>query len=809
VGKKPDGVPYVDYYISMHLSYCRGPVDQWTGLEIKDKELFEDDERYFNNVTLSVNKPDLFGGNLREGGLVGDIYFMNGGAAQKSPQALAKRVDSDPDDMPGYRGVVSLFLCGNDNTGAKGFKVGSNMPNVPPIYGRFRRGSRQLDNNVQVIPTPNGNWHNSNPANLIFECLVHKDLMHGPRAQINEASFNEAAQTLFDEEFGISLLWSGQNSIESFVQEVLDHINALLFFNPYTGKLNLKLLRDDYDPASLPELGPDTCRVKTFRRPLWGETINEIVLTYTDPRNEEQVSVTYQDLGNIAMQGAVVSETREMPGIRDRQLANRTCARELRQASAPLASATIEMNRQNRKPDGSPYLPGDVFRLVYPLHNIAGVIFRVLEIDWGTVDDAKITMKCVEDIFGLPYAMWEEPDDTSWEPPEKDPNDDLFDMVGYLFRATPLSIINRRAPTGITGFEITDDLYNQIAINTYVMPTDAQTDLNYYIPYRPSVDTLGEEIWAPLGEKTVVGHTVLVGNIDQAVRSEIVVEETIGPGDWPKKGYLGMFIGADEFSDELFTFEERLAPNTWRIRRGVLDTVPAKWNSGAKIIIHANNYNGFDWSPRFADTEERYRFQIRTSLGLSDLSNEVTTVRPDRPYRPYRPANVRIEAVRFGTEDQSQMLNPPVFDIYDMEHVPRDWEIDCTWSRRNRWAEDQTWLAWSDPDVPPEDGQTTEIILLRGSEEINRFTGLTGTSFTLNIIETTAQMLDMKLRFISRRDGFESLQGVEIALKLYIKGYGSDWGYLWGGWPEDPFLTGIESDMTGLLPGTKGLVWPD
>src|SRR5690606_12589858 len=168
----------------------------------------------------------------------------------------------------------------------------------------------------------------------------------------------------------------------------------------------------------------------------------------------------------------------------DRQLANRTCARELRQASAPLASATIEMNRQNVKPDGTPYLPGDVFKLNYPLHNIAEVIFRVLEIDWGTVDDSKITMKVVEDIFGLPYAMWETPDDTEWEDPGKDPNEDPFEMFGYMFRATPLSIINRRAPSGLTGFEITDELYNQIAISTYVMPSDAQFDVGYYIPYR-------------------------------------------------------------------------------------------------------------------------------------------------------------------------------------------------------------------------------------------------------------------------------------------------------------------------------------
>lgn len=815
MGKKPAGTPYVEYYISMHWSYCRGPVDAWTGLRIKDKDLFKDFEKYFNNTKISVNEPDMFGGNLREGGLVGDIHFMNGHGSQEAPDALAKRCDRPVNRMPGYRGITGIFMCGNDDSGAKGFAVGCNNPQVPTVESRFRRKSDQLDNNVAVITfdTSDGdNWHDSNPSNIIYECLVHKDLMNGRPSLIDEPSFQYAADLYNDENFGISLLWTATSPVEDFVQEVLNHVNALLFLNPYNGKLTQKPLRDDYDPDALMELGPDTCIVKTFRRPLWGETVNEIVVNWTNPRKEEQESVTFQDLANIAMQREVVSETRDYRGIRNRQLAQDVAARELRVASSPLATADIQINRQViNTAEGRPFLPGDVFMLNYPLYGAAKVIFRIMEVDWGRVDDAKILLKCVEDVFGFPFAKWELQDETSWEPPETDPDDPRYEVVEYLFRATPISLINRRAPQiGEDPFSVTDDKWPQIAINTYVLPTDEQTDLNYYVPHRPGVNNIGEPVWKALGEKRVQGHTTLKEAIGQEVKSNITMNPYVGPGDYPKVGWLGMFVGMDEFTDELFVYEEKLEPDVdgnprWRIRRGVLDTIPWEWAAGSKIIIHANNYNGYDWSGRFADVSEEYRFKIRTSKGLSELGDLVSTTRPDRPYMPYRPANCQIEGVRFGTADQRQMVSEP-YDPFNLEHEPRKWELDLTWSRRNRFAEDQVWLAWNDADVPPEEDQTTEIILSIGGEEFDRITGLTGTSYTLNLIEKTARFTNLDIQFISRRphpdypEGITSLQGVTINLKLYMKGFGSDWGWLWDGWPAGPVLTDIEYDAENYLP---------
>lgn len=805
MGKKPDGPPYINYYISMLLGYCHGPVDQFMQLTIKDKTIFEEDgsESYTEQAVIPINEPDLFGGNLREGGLVGTMEYMPGGITQLAPQSLADRVGLTPTTMPGFRGQAVLWFHGDDNSGAKGFRVGSNSPSVPAIEARFRRASRTLDNNVPIILSPDETRHNSNPANMIWECFTDTTWgMSGVASQLDMASFNAAAQTLNDENFGMSLLWDVQSPIEDFVQNILNHINGIYFFNPFTGKGVLKLLRDDYDVDSLPELGPDNCVLDTFRRPLWGETINEITLSWTNPKTEDDETITFQDLGNIAMQGDVSPDTRDFAGIRDRALAGDVCSRELRQAAAPLASAKIKVDRRKQT-----FLPGDVFAFRWPERDIERIIMRVLDIDWGTVDNALITLNCLEDIFGLPYAKFEEPSGTTWEPPGKDPDDPLFEGFEYMFRATPYSLLATHAPF-FGGYTFDDTTYNLIGINSYVLPTDAQFDLGSYLLYRPGIDTLGDETWNFIGEKWVVGHTALAQAIGEGVTTTIKLDTMIGPGDWPREKFMGFFVGADEFTDELFTFVARTEEGDWIIRRGILDTIPRAWPAGTKVIIQSTAYNGYDFTERFADTSERYRFKIRTSLGISEFSPPVSTVRPDRPYRPYRPANVKIVDTMFGLSDEGQFIDPADVDMFKNRHEPRTWQVHCSWSRRNRFTEDKSWLAWDDADVTPEIDQTTEIIIYAGDEEIDRIVGITGTSYDLDLTAHTGRLTSLRLKFISRRphpdvpEGLESLQGVTIKLRLYYKGFGSDYDYLWGGWPdlEENFMTDIEdANMVGLL----------
>lgn len=761
MSKKKPKKYWVDYLLSFHLGICHGPVDELVGVKMKEKDIL--DTPLSGSGAVVIDKLDLFGGNEREGGVAGLMTFMNGDDDQVAPEALASRVNKTPSTMPGFRQIASLLFTG---TGNEGFTVGANYPNVPDVWARLRRRSRGLDAPGAVIENSKG-YRDSNPAHMIYECIINTEWGMGALPQqLDLASFKKAAATLFDEKFGLSMIWTRQMTIEAFIQEILNHINALMFFNPRTGLLQIKLLRNDYDLDTLPQVGPAQASLTTFRRKQWGETVNEIVVSWTNPETEEQETVPIQDLGNIAMQGSVVSENRNYYGIRSATLAAKVASRDIAAEATPRATATIMANRSLWT-----YLPGDVVLFTWPRYDIGQVVMRVMEVDYGKPTDSKIKINLIEDVWGLNHAEYLDPPETEWEDPAKDPNQPDMN-VGAIFLAVPFSWIQMN----VTDDGLTDDLYPDIIIAALVSPSKAQRDIHSFVLHGEDVLLNGETVWSSAGEKNTVGKARLKARLPQEATSIIHIEDVTG-GPGPEVGEFAILGSGDERTSEIVLIDENLGDGNWRIWRGVLDTVPQDWDFDTTIWFIGSNFNAYDGNTRLANTPVKYKIQPRTSKGLRELSlcNELTTVRPDRPYRPYRPANVKVNLVPFYRSDEST--------DYGLRH----WTMDVSWSNRHRKMEDSIIRRWDEGDVVPEDGQTTEVILMDSDEkELHRWTGLEGTRTTLQIpVELSGQIENFKIKVVSRRDGFESLQGLTIDLRLYRKGYGSDYGYFYGGWPEE------------------------
>ncbi len=802
MGKKRPETTYYEYYISFDLGLCWGAVDELVQVFVKEKPTFGDNQTVIGTGTTSVNLPDLFGGYEREGGIVGTFQFRAGTPGELLPDPLAERMGVVKENAPGYRDICTLAYHGDHNSGRRGGSVGCNYPNVPSFWPRVRRASRTLNVNTQVIPyndTANKTVRlNTNPASFLHElCLHHGWGMGGDPEEINVPSFVAAAGTLFQENFGISFMWAKQSSIEDLAQEVLDHINGMIYFNPFTGLVTLKLIRDDYDRDRLNTYGPDTVKVETFKRKLWAETINEVSVTWTNPANEEENSVTYQDPGNIAQQGEVVSVNRNYYMIRDIQLATDVCKRDLQSESAPLASVKFTVDRTQWKE-----LPGDCIKFNYPEYDIENVILRIMDIDWGTVNDRKITVNAVEDIFSFQLAEFAIPGKSEWEDPSQNPDGPDYLAVQAKFFAAPVSLLQQDFGEAAAEY-LSDTLYPQIMIGAIVTPIpptydenghleSGQPDLQSFRMWVPEVDTTGEEGWLAIGEKQIMGKGALRTKLGQEVRSTVTIGRMYG-GDPPEIGRYAIIGDGDEFTDEWVMFEQDLGGGTYVIRRGVMDTTPKIWPVETNIYFITLNFDAYDTEGSLADNQEKYKLQPRTSKGYRDFDGVQTVVtnRPDRPYRPYRPANIKMNNVMFGGRDDSQKP--------EETHEPREiWQYDLSWSRRNRFMEENIVLAWDDDDMVPEPGQTTSILVMsqrNGEGDIlHRIDGIEGTSYLFDIIENTGRLLKMSLKFISVRDGFESLQGHYLNLDLYIKGFGSDFGYVYGGWP---MLGTVASDFEG------------
>lgn len=91
------------YRLGMHLALCHGPIDSIYRIEVDERVVWSGTN---TGGSVSFNKPDLFGGRDREGGVEGTIDFAFGESDQVANTYLTSKLS----DVPAYRGVVSAIF---------------------------------------------------------------------------------------------------------------------------------------------------------------------------------------------------------------------------------------------------------------------------------------------------------------------------------------------------------------------------------------------------------------------------------------------------------------------------------------------------------------------------------------------------------------------------------------------------------------------------------------------------------------------------------------------------------------------------
>lgn len=111
-------------------------------------------------------------------------------------------------------------------------------------------------------------------------------------------------------------LLGGETGIyESFIAEILRHVNGTMCINPSTGKFHLQA--DPRRPPAGPRPRSTVIRgtIWSSQRKGWDETVNEINVS-RQPQSEESEVVTVHDPANITIQGAI-ADSCDMYGIRN------------------------------------------------------------------------------------------------------------------------------------------------------------------------------------------------------------------------------------------------------------------------------------------------------------------------------------------------------------------------------------------------------------------------------------------------------------------------------------------------------------
>lgn len=761
------------YYISIHYGICTGPVDSINKMVIDDKTVDWGGFVVNANSSTVINQTELFGGEKKQGGLQGIFDFMLGGPTQQLTAGAATKLGGTPDTLPGFRGIASIFARGNQGlfgTGTPGFYWTANNPYLSPPSVEVTR-----------IPVgPNGksalDGDQANFADIIWECLTDTDWgMGSPEGLLDRDSFKAAAATLAAEDFWGSMMWTRQDVVEKFINEVIDHIQATLFAHPRTGLLTLKLLRDDYDRATLPVFTPDNCKITKFQRKVWGETANEVIVSWTNPESEESESVVVHNNANISIQGSVVSTSKNYYGIRNADIAARLALRDLTQVSEPFLALNIEANRT-----AWTLVPGDMCKVQYPEHGIGEAYMRVGTVDYGKPGASIVKAALIEDIFSFGTSIFVPvgeslPPVVPVPPTIPDPDPPLPPDVPWVDPAT--------VPTALDHLLIRDVPFFVLARaigDTAVQSIEYPSTGNMLLAAEDStnVSSIGywTQIYGPTGEASLQ-QVGFLNNRKRVLLAAQLAAEGISTlafsspyGSPVEVGSIMEFVSVSDPS--VFEMAAVAADNgdgTYQLTRGILDTTPLRWKIGDVVWNYPANSSVIDPTGRTDNVDAIYKFTPRTSKGMYSVSSAalITQTAHDRMHLPYRPANVKFNG-----------------DLYSQQ-IDGTSDIVVTWSRRNRLTESSQILAWTDADTTPETGQTTVIEILDGSGTVSAtHSGLTGTTYTVLASEiATAAGTGGKafIRVKAVRDGFESLNPVTrkvttIGLGGYGLNYGKDYG---------------------------------
>lgn len=607
------------YYIGLDLALALGRCTLHK--IVNDKTTIWEGTASADENTLAINLPNLFGGKEKGGGLIGTMRYYPGSTTQGKNAYLAGKIGDA--DTPAYRGFAHLVL--------EGMNIGESnqLRSMWMEMSQYTNGLA-LAGGIQQV------GDDMNPMETLYQAFtldwggldVSPDLL-------DLQSLRDCAQTLFDEGNGMSILVSSPNSGKDIANEVLRQVDGLMYQNPVTGKMVMKLIRKDYELEDLPIFDESNVIViRNFTSKLWEDTVNQVRVKFTDRAQDyKDGTAMVQDMANINAQGRVRSITNAYPGIMANELSVDVATRDLSQSSVPLLGASMELNR-----DGAKLRPGDPFIWSWDPYGIEMVVMRVKSFDLGALNDNRIVIECNQDEFAVDQTVFSVPggpgsgvvvpSDPAVASPAR-----LVREGAYFFAASagvPLSpnqtvIIVSAVPP--TGSEVFDVWTSNDAGATYGTSEEG-------IVYTANA-SLVNAITASAGFTTGILGTVVITTPSEEIAS-VTVDEILEGG--------GLFyIGQELFAHTTVTNNGDGTFTLVNVRRALLDTVPSAHAINDKVwFIEGDNViddamGGGD-TVRVKVTPQTFRDQLDVASAPYD-----SVTLNYRAQRPLRPGNVKFD----------------------------------------------------------------------------------------------------------------------------------------------------------------------
>lgn len=554
-----------------------------------------------------------------------------------------------------------------------------------------------------------------NPAHIIRECLTNPDWGMGyTDSNIDDTSFTKAADTLYDEAMGMSLLWNQQTEIEDFIKLVIRHIDAVLFVDRHTGKFNLKLVRNDYNELDLMILDESSIsKLENFTRPQFGELTNSVTVKYWDALNNVDATTTIQDIALAQMQGVTIGVTNEYPGFTYYLIAAKVAQRDMKTLSSAIASCTIYAKRS-----ASVLNIGDVFKLSWSDLDVNQLVMRIASIDYGDGKNNQVRIQCTEDIYGLPSVSLVAPPVLEW----KDPNVYPISATNRLIYEVPyLEAVQQYSQNEIDALILADSNVGYAGA-TAKKPESSFLNANMYVDSGAGYKNETTIDFCPAAKLTAsIDKMAISFNINNAINIESAID-----GSW------------FQINNEIMVKVSYLEP-TLTVKRGALDTVPENHNVNS-ILYFWDNFASNDDNKYLVG--ESLNIKLATVSGLGELPLAAAPIDVlnivGRMAKPYPPGNFKINNLYF-----------PLSAIDN---------LDLTWAHRDKKLQTGgSYLGFLDSSIGPESGTTYNIRIYNNNNNslIYQELDYSGNSFSA---QSRVYTSSIKIELESIREGLQSYQ---------------------------------------------------
>lgn len=695
------------YLFGIHMGVGRGPMDELVEIRVGDKRAWAGSVT--SNQTITINAPELFGGDNGEGGIQGTLDVMMGAPDQPLNSRLAAMLGGL---VPAFRGVCTLFYDG---------LVTSLNPYPKAWKMRWRRNLNGWDGATWypakcVVLMESGQIKAMNPAHIIYECLTNRDWGGGmDRSRIDDAVFRVAADALHAEGFGLCMRWVRSDSLSAFVSNVLDHIGGNLFISRNTGLFELTLVRDDYNPDLLPLFDENSglLSISEDDNSATAGAANEVIIKWHSPIDDTKRQKRERNLAAIQSDGQILSTVIDYSGIPTSELASRVAVRDLRARSVGLKRFKVQLDRRGRN-----IKPGAAFRIRSLSRGIEAIVVRAGRFEDGTLANGSITITAVQDVFGLPATSMTPPQAPGWVPPNTTPQ---------------AATIRRLAETTWRDLAQTIDAANLALVDPTACFIGAMA-------VRPSSLSLGYVIQSRIGsaayETRAEGDFCPSGLLVSAIPAE--------PG--PTVIQLTSATDIDQLAlgsaalldDEIVRIDAiDLVTNSLTLGRGCIDTVPRSHAAGVRLWCF-DDFAGADPTEYSPGVTVQTRLLTNTSSGALDpvLATTDTLVTAQRQARPYPPGQFRLGGLSYPSNIKG--------------------DVTLSWAHRDRLIQADQLIDNTLGNIGPEAGTTYSARLLRADTNavLSNQTGISGTTTIL----TTTYVGQVIAELWAVRGGLESLQ---------------------------------------------------